>query len=145
MCFGRRIRLTIHERMIESLFEYIWSDLPAQIAIDTRVIDKEIARDVLRIRAVCISHKNILGKELQKKHKRHRKVRPVWLLWLRGSLSYRRASIFATRRRCRSSVKSVDNQVRTMFRICSNEIAFAPRVRTFAPLCSRLLRADASS
>jgi hypothetical protein len=55
--------------MVVSLFEYIWSDLPAQIAIDTRVIDKEIARDVLRIRAVCISHKNILGKEPQKSTK----------------------------------------------------------------------------
>jgi hypothetical protein len=86
MCFEGRIRLTIHERMIESFFEYIWSDLPAQIAIDTRVIDEEIARDVLRICALCISHKNILGKEPQKSTKGIEKFVLLARLWLLVSL-----------------------------------------------------------
>lgn len=63
------------------------------------------------------------------------------------SLTYSRsiAVILSTRRRWRSSVKSVPNQARTISRIRSFEIIFPPSVSTLAPLCSRLFRADASS
>jgi len=54
-------------------------------------------------------------------------------------------SIMATRRLCRSSVNSADSQVFTMLRIRSSGIILPPSVSTFAPLCSRLLRAEASS
>ena len=51
----------------------------------------------------------------------------------------------AARRRWRSSVRSLVSQTRTIFRICSFEIIFPPSVKTFAPLCSRLFLAEASS
>src|SRR5262249_38414382 len=124
--FGRG-RLLKNNRVIGLFLENARSNLPALIAVDACLVHEEITGDVFGVGAIEIGHKESLT------------------LLMRRVLAYSKASVFATRRRWRSSVRSVDSQVRTISRIRSFEIIFPPSVRTLAPLCSRLLRADASS
>ena len=56
MALGFVGRLAVNDGVIFVFLKDRWRDLPAEIAVDARVVDKEIARGVLRIRALRIGH-----------------------------------------------------------------------------------------
>src|SRR5262245_56300271 len=66
--FGRRLRLAVDARLIAVVAEMGRRDLAARVAVDARVVNKEIARDVLRQSPLPVSHarlynsRNFVGK-----------------------------------------------------------------------------------
>ena len=60
---NRTIGLAPDSRVVSYILEYRGRDLPAQIAVDTCVIDKEVARHVLGISTLWISHLSILDRK----------------------------------------------------------------------------------
>src|SRR5262245_30347840 len=110
--------------MIVFLLKYRRRNLPAQVTIDAGVIDEEIAGNVLGVRTIHTSHIEIVavGTVDDRPQCRKRKNTAV------TERLYSRASIFETRRRWRSSVKSVESQTRTISRIFSCEIVLPPSV-----------------